>query len=291
MKIGLLLFFLYTTSAAFSALPVDFVINQDEKINKKDQKGKKQGKWVYYGKDRPSEGYPNNAKIEEGTYKDDRKEGVWIRYYEDGVTPKIKGEYKNNRPEGSYVKHSPKGIVIEKGVFAQGKYTDSLIRYHENGQVEYQAFYNETGAEQGTVKYFYANGQLEYEYKTENGKPQGEAKRYYENGDVKEVISYDANGRITKSEQKEMVSTPVKVKDPEVSKEKAPKVAQPRTKGAKFQPNGYNKVYNDNDEIWQDGEFKNGILWSGKVYEYDRDGILLKVKVYKEGVYHSDGQL
>ncbi len=30
---------------------------------------------------------------------------------------------------------------------------------------------------------------------------------------------------------------------------------------------------------------------TGKVYVYDRDGILLKVKVYKNGVYHSDGQL
>jgi ribosomal protein S1 len=40
-----------------------------------------------------------------------------------------------------------------------------------------------------------------------------------------------------------------------------------------------------------DGIFKNGNLWEGKVYEYDKDGILLKVKVFKEGVYHSDGQL
>jgi antitoxin component YwqK of YwqJK toxin-antitoxin module len=50
-------------------------------------------------------------------------------------------------------------------------------------------------------------------------------------------------------------------------------------------------VFNSNDEIWQDGNFKNGLLWDGKVYEYDRDGILLKVKVYKNGLYHSDGQL
>jgi len=291
MKIALLFFLFFSSFNVFEAASFEQGFYQEEKINKKDEKGKKQGKWIYYGKDRPSEGYPKNAKVEEGIYKDDRKEGMWIRYYKDGVTPKLKGEYINNRPDGVYVKHNPKGVLLEKGVFSKGKFKDSLIRYHENGKVEYQAFYGETGQESGTVKFFYANGQLEYEYQTENGKPKGEANRYYENGDLKELISYDANGEIAKSEKKEMVTSPVKVKEPEASTEKAPKAAQPRTKGAKFQPNGYNKVYNDNDEIWQDGEFKNGLLWAGKVYEYDRDGILLKVKVYKEGVYHSDGQL
>jgi antitoxin component YwqK of YwqJK toxin-antitoxin module len=50
-------------------------------------------------------------------------------------------------------------------------------------------------------------------------------------------------------------------------------------------------LYNKDGEIWQDGTFKNGVLFDGKVYVYDSDGILLKVKVYKNGVYHSDGQL
>jgi hypothetical protein len=40
-----------------------------------------------------------------------------------------------------------------------------------------------------------------------------------------------------------------------------------------------------------DGEFKNGQLWDGKVFDYSRDGILLKVRVFKLGKYHSDGQL
>jgi hypothetical protein len=88
-----------------------------------------------------------------------------------------------------------------------------------------------------------------------------------------------------------MVRPTVTVEDPGASKETAPIVQRPRTKGAKFVLNGYNKVYNQNDEIWQDGTFRNGQLWDGKVYEYDSDGILLRVKVFKKGVYHSDGQL
>lgn len=264
--------------------------DQDGKINQKVD-GRKQGKWVYFGKDRPAEGYPPDGKVEEGNYIDDRREGVWIKYYNDGVTPKLKGEYKNNRPEGPYVKINPKGIVIERGVFVKGKYIDSLKRYHPDGSIEYQGFYNESGNEEGKISFHYPNGQTEFEYTAENGVPRGRAVRYYENGDVKEIIHYGADGRVEKSEQRDMVSPPVKVADPGLSKEKAPRVTEPITKGAKFLPNGYNKVYNANHEIWQDGEFRNGQLWDGKVYEYDRDGILLKVKVFKQGVYHSDGQL
>ena len=284
-----LFFFLLIVSSSGYSFADD---RQDDKLNQKDKEGKKQGKWIYFGKDRPSEGYPSNGKIEEGSYKDDRKEGLWIKYHKDGVTPKLKGEYVNNRPQGDYVKLYANGKVQERGTFVRNLYQDSLKRFHENGQIEYEANYNEEGKEQGTVKYFYANGQLEFEYVAFNGKPSGKAVRYYENGDVKEVIYYGADGGVEKSEQREMVSPPVKVVNPGASKEQAPKLsANPQTKGVKFQPNGYNKVYNDNDEIWQDGTFKNGQLWDGKVYEYDKDGILLKVKVYKSGVYHSDGQL
>lgn len=265
--------------------------NQDDKLNQKDQTGKKQGRWVYLGKDRPQEGYPADGKIEEGPYKDDRKEGTWIKYHNDGVTPKLKGEYVNNRPEGEYVKLYPNGKVKEQGSFVRNLYRDSLVRFHENGKKEYEANFNGTGKEQGTVKYYYPNGQIEFEYTAQDGKPTGKAVRYYENGDVKEVIYYGTDGSVEKSEQREMVSPAVKVSNPGASNETAPKIATPRTKGVKFQPNGYNKVYNANDEIWQDGNFKNGILWDGKVYEYDKDGILLKVKVFKSGVYHSDGQL
>ncbi len=264
--------------------------HQNGDINKKDEEGRKQGKWIYFGKDRPNSGYPAEGKIEEGSYVNDRKEGTWIKYYNDGITPKLKGEYKNNRPQGGYIKLSPKGVVIERGTFTMGKYMDSLVRYHSDGTLLYQGYYNNEGNEQGTIKYYYPNGQVEFEYTSDNGTPKGKATRYYENGDVKELIYYEG-GAVTKSEKKEMVNTEVVVKNPEASKEMAPSIKTPNTKGAKFLPNGYNKVYNANQEIWQDGDFRNGRLWDGKVYEYDKDGILLKVRVFKNGVYHSDGQL
>lgn len=265
--------------------------DQGGEINVVDKNGRKQGPWVVFGKDAPEKGYPADGKIEEGPYLDDRKEGVWIKYHNDGETPRLKGEYHNNRPSGAYTKFYPDGKVRETGVFDRNKYSGSLKRYHENGQLEYEATYNENGKEEGTVKYYYPDGQLEYEYNSANGTPVGSAARYYPNGDVKEKITYSAEGSVVSSDTYEPVNPNVEVKDPGASSEQAPVTTSPRTKGAAFKPNGYNKIYNDNDEIWQDGEFRNGRLWEGKVYEYDQDGILLKVKVFRNGVYHSDGQL
>ena len=265
--------------------------NQVVDVNKKDNKGLKQGFWVYYGKDRPVWDFPSEGKIEEGFYKDDRKDGVWTKYYNDGITPRLRGEYHDNRPRGQFTKKYSNGKNREVGTFYRNKYKDSLKRFYENGVVEYEANYDELGKEQGQVKYLYPNGQVEFVYEAQSGLPTGKAARYYENGDIKEVIYYAADGSVEKSEVKEMVRSIVNVLEPVVSKEPAPIVVNPRTKGAKFESNGYNKVYNVNDEIWQDGDFISGRLWDGKVYECDSDGILLKVKVFKKGLYHSDGQL
>ena len=283
----------YLIVALFGAVVYGFsgIGDQGGDVNKLDDEGRKQGKWIYFGKDQPSLGYPAEGKIEEGTYKDDRKEGTWIKYYNDGVTKKLKGEYRNNRPCGAYTKYYSNGKVKEKGVFDRNNYYDSLKRYHENGVIEYEGFYNDAGEEHGAVKFYYANGQEEFVYNANNGNPYGKATRYYENGNVKEVCYYGTDGSIEKTEKFEMVDPPMNAVDPGQSRETAPVVNSPRTKGERFKPNGYNKLYNEDDEIWQDGEFRNSRLWDGKLYEYDNDGILLRVKVFKKGLYHSDGQL
>jgi antitoxin component YwqK of YwqJK toxin-antitoxin module len=256
-----------------------------DSINRKNSKGK-QGHWIYYGKDRPESGFPLDAKVEEGYYVDDRKEGIWVKYNADG-TPRLKGYYENNRPKSNctFSRHG----IREEGTFSKNQYVDSLKRFHKNGKLEYEAFYNQNGKEEGRVNYYYPNGQLEFTYNSVNGTPTGKATRYYENGDIKELIEYAEDGSIAKKEYFERATL-----DPSeiISTEKAPLPVNPiNTKGIKWRPDGYNKIYNDDDEVWQDGIFKEGKLWEGKVYVYDRDGILLRVKVFKNGVYHSDGQL
>ncbi len=72
---------------------------------------------VYYGRDLPDLNYPKNAKVEEGNLVDDRKEGYWIKYFEDGTSIKLKGEFENNRPNGKYFKYYKNGKLKEVGTF------------------------------------------------------------------------------------------------------------------------------------------------------------------------------
>ena len=281
----LLIFLLFPYTDAYAREHV-----QNEPINQKSADGKKQGKWIVYGKDRPEEGFPANGKIEEGEYQTCPRENTWIKYHKDGTTPRLIGQYQNNRPNGRYSMFHTNGKLAEKGSFVDGKYRDTIQRFHSDGQMSYQSIFK-NGKENGKVVYYFNNGKIDFEYTSQEGVAVGKAVRYYPNGDIREILEFDSNGTVKNREIKEIKSA----KEPDVAvkntKDISVKINNPIVKGGKFQPNGYNKVYNTDDEIWQDGDFKDGRLFNGKVYVYDRDGILLKVKVYKDGYYHSDGQL
>jgi hypothetical protein len=89
----------------FFYLILPFVaISQNDTLNQRDKNDLKQGYWIYYGKDRPTAGFPSEGKIEEGKYIDNRKEGEWIKYFDDGETVKLRGVYIDNRPRGHYIK-------------------------------------------------------------------------------------------------------------------------------------------------------------------------------------------
>lgn len=258
--------------------------------NSHDENGKKTGKWVFKGKDHQHSGYPQNIKVEEGRFLKGRKEGIWIKYHKDGRTIKLKGNYNNNRPSGFYIRYFRNAKKNEEATFIQGKYKGNYNRYYSNGKLAYCGNYNNGGEESGLIKHYYKNGNLQLEYNAKNGKPFGQIKNYYRNGSLKNKIILNSIGEKQTTIHYELsVEAPVQVieKKPIV----APLVNNPNTHGVSFDFFGYNKIYNTNDEIWMDGIFKNGKLWDGKLYEYDEDGIIQKVKVFKMGIYHSDGQL
>ncbi|MCB9224677.1 MAG: hypothetical protein R2780_00130 [Crocinitomicaceae bacterium] len=277
---------------------MDFAIEQDGVDpegypNKTDENGLKQGMWTIWGHMAPEKGYPENGKIEEGPYKDDRKNGEWIKYHEDGKTPRLIGIYVNNRPNGAYKKYYENGGIMEEGTFSGGKQKEVYKRYHENGNIAQEKTFNENGKEDGKVAYYYEDGTPEFVFNKKDGVTVGQGVRYYPNGDVKEIINYNSDGTVASKEQKEMVNPPKgETTTNTAGGSGGPSGAVGKTKdGKKFNRDGYNKLYNDDDELWMDGDFKAGKLWDGKLYKYDSDGILLKIEIWKNGKYHSDGQL
>lgn len=204
-------------------------------FNQLDSSNKKQGHWIYFGKDRPDSGYPLENKIEEGDYVNDRKEGTWIKYYADGKTPKLIGNYVNNHPSGKYNKYYENGQLKEKGTCISGYYTDTISFFSEKGDTLFIKVYTIEGQILDTLKY---------------------------NPIKPNFISCPSP------------STYVRTEIP-----------------CAFNPNGENKIYNENNQIWMEGEFKDGQLWNGKVNSYDSDGILLRISIFINGVYIGDAKL
>ena len=68
---------------------------------------------------------------------------------------------------------------------------------------------------------------------------------------------------------------------------KASKEEQPNQGG--FTGNGYYKLYNKDMQIAKDGEFKDYRFINGKMYDYDQNGLLVKIKIFKNGRYIGDG--
>lgn len=282
----LILAFTLTFVDAFS-LNATYAIEQEE-INQVDDQGRKQGKWIVYGKDRPSKGYPEDGKIEEGSYADNRKTGLWVMYYPNGNI-RTKGEFKFGRPKGEFTKYYEDGTKKQEGIFTGRSFQGPMTQYHPNGKVAVEKTFNDQGKTEGPVTHYHPNGQVEFKYETKNGVPTGKAVRYYPNGDVKEVIEY-ADGKMVSQEKKERVNPEYKDNSSDNAKD-APDMEGQTNAAQKKVRDGYNKTYNDNGDILQDGEFKNGKLWNGKQYIYDSDGILMKIEIYKNGKYFSDGVL
>jgi len=266
-----------------------FVYNGQE-VNKTDAADKKQGHWVYFGKHKNLPGYAPEDPVEEGDFVDNRKTGIWISYYP-GSKKKSEIEHKGGRPNGTFVKYYENGVVEEKGNWLGNRYVGSLERRYENGNLAQQKVFNESGKEDGPQKFFHENGKVEFEFNKKNGVEAGPAKRFYENGDLKEELNY-TDGQVTARTEKPMVNPPYKA-TPKAGDNKTPPAmtgtGNPGT--GKVLKDGYNKTYNANQDLEMDGEFKDGKLWNGKWYKYDKNGLILKIEIYKNGKYVGDGVL
>jgi antitoxin component YwqK of YwqJK toxin-antitoxin module len=264
-------------------LSTGYCFSQSDTLNQIDSTGLKQGHWVFLGADKPNKGLCDTCIYEEGRYVNDRKEGEWIRYHKDGLTPKLIGEYKRGRPNGLYTKYYASGDLRESGNFERGKYQGIHRRYFESGCLEYEEF-NDSIGQDGDEYYYYNNcvavsdiirGQIELMHIHDTVTGESTKYRYYRDGDVREIIIYSKDGR---------------VKSQETSTRTDAIHCGPGNRRVRKEMLEKDQYYPDGS-IRYEGEFRDGKLVNGRHYVYDADGILLKVEVFKKGRYHSDGQV
>jgi antitoxin component YwqK of YwqJK toxin-antitoxin module len=271
--------------------------NGGDTINFVDDAGKKQGYWIIFGTDKPTSGYAGDQKVEEGAYLSSRKTGPWKRYYPNDNLKSIIN-YVNNRPNGDYITYYETGKIEEEGNWTNNRNTGTFKRFHKNGNVAQDFVFNETGKRDGVQKYYHENGQLEVEVNIAQGKEEGQMRRFYANGDLKEEKFFNGGvldqASVKTYEPKQPLAAVVEEPDVEArtTEVNTVDVVNPGSKpvkGLRGVPDGYNKLYNKNRAISQDGYFKNGKLLDGKWYRYDDNGILEAIEIYKNGKYIGDG--
>ncbi len=284
-------------------------VSEADTLNKLDGHGKRTGYWVL-DDENDATSLESKSKRKEGRYIKGRKFGAWICYYPDGETPRLIGEYLDNRPGGAYFRFDKKGELLQASTVPR-KITQSQNLEVHNGLFDCRMMFHNREMVAGQV--FFAKRAFSvpfsYQFWVEESLNQNQSQNAHVNfawlsQNYPQLYSTYLSVRtprkvnVENPELQNVVSKIEKIQDSNPSPHvrnavmNAPFIHTPRVaKGATFQPNGFNKLYTVSDEIWIDGQFRNGQLKEGKVFVYDRDGVLLKVRIFKDGLYVSDGGL
>lgn len=298
MKFFHAIVFLLFSITAFSQTSETY---KGKKVNEKDAAGQKQGHWVILNTGGKFAGFAEGELTEEGDYLDNKKIGIWTKYYPGGVK-KHELTFTNNQPNGYAKFYYKDGLLQEEGMWKDNKWVGEYRYYHENGNLFYNWVYNASGKREGVQQYFHENGNLMIEGNWKEGSESGLLKEYYENGSVKAEKNF-TTGKIEAAT----------VKNYELNKEfddaapKAKKLAesirqQHQTKGisASAEKNisvvkeekaanvgmigdGQKTTYNKFGKPLLSGVFRNSMLIDGKENVYADDGTYLKTYIVKEG--------
>jgi antitoxin component YwqK of YwqJK toxin-antitoxin module len=288
--------FTLVSSLAFSQA---YELNGKDTINRVDAAGKKQGKWIYFGRHRPGSCQKPDQKAEEGRFTDNKKTGIWNEYHCNGNL-KSRLTFVNGKPDGYCWIYHENGKIMEEGVWKNSRWVGKYKLYYDNGQVQHEFSFNESGRRDGPQKYFHENGEIAIEGTFANGRESGIIKEYYENGELRVEKNFN-NGNVDLASIKEYqpkLPMPVKSADPaesvkpiKVQEDERPNEAVVKSSKGPIVLNGHYTLYNKNKQISKDGDFKDNRFIEGKAYFYDENGILQRIAVYRNGLYVGDSQI
>lgn len=114
-------------------------------------------------------------------------------------------------------------------------------------------------------------------------------KRWTPDGKLLQVAEFD-NGVIDPANSRFIQPAPKaeEVKADPKAEPAPPVTTEETTNAVLFRENGYNTLYDKQLRISQQGEFRDGRLYDGRRYDYDKDGLLVRIRVFKGGRYVGD---
>lgn len=186
----------------------NFIVS-NEKINRVDSKGKKQGVWKSY--------YPNSRLKVEERYKDDRLNG-YTKYYNaqgklESAVLYIDGKEQSQEENiadfdinNTYYKN---GVISSTTVYNKAGKKDGVSnKFDKNGNIVSSEIYrngyllrkgiiDEKGLYQGLWEEYYLNGKMKSKGEYKNGKKYGKWQYFFSNGKLEQKGVYDSNGLVT----------------------------------------------------------------------------------------------
>lgn len=224
------------------------------RINRKDADGRKQGKWFVF--------WENGNKRQEGRYHDDKMDGYFKDYAENGDLLKIT-KYINGviQPEAEEImklevqnEYYPDGKIKVNAMFRNGIPEGVKREYNSEGKIEKGYIYKngiiisegivkDDGNRDGPWKDLYEDGTLRAEGKYDNGKQAGEWKYFHPNGKLEQIGKFNKNGK----------------------------------------PEGTWRWYYDNGKLLKEESYRGG-LRDGMATEYDENGGIIEAGEYLNGL-------
>ena len=235
--------------------------------------------------------YDNFQIMGTGTYKDGKREGMWISFWKNGNI-QGEGKFKDGKPNGLSESFYENGQLKERKTYKEGKEEGLVEQFNENGQLEYKGNYK-NGEQHGLSEWFDKNGQLEYRGNYKNGEQEGLHETFRDDGQYERRIingnySYEDHGYsvfVTSGGEYYLDLYEVFDKDGELLVRKDFKNRE------EYRKENYFEGYHDGHVLMMKGYYKNEKkdgIWK----YYDNGGSLTLTEVYKEGeLIEKEGEL
>ncbi len=223
-------------------------------INRKDKNNLKQGRWYTF--------YDNGFIRQEGMYKDDKKNGYFKEYTENGdliSVSKYVSDVKQEEAEevtklDVQNEYYPDGKIKVSATYRYGipegikrEYShDGLIQnsfLYKNGIITGEGIIREDGSRDGHWKEFYEDKSLKSEGDYKDGKQVGEWKYFYPNGKLEQAGKYSNSGKLLGT-WKWYYDTGQLLQEEEY------------TNGVK---DGMHTEYDESQKVVEEGEYVNGL--------------------------------
>jgi len=134
--------------------------------------------------------YSNTGELKsEGKVMDNKLEGLWTYYNQDGKTVNQTIEFRNNFFHGYRKDFYGNGQIKALISYNKGKKNGEAIYYYENGQIKERKTFKNSKENGKLVKYF-EDGSIQYSGNFWNGKEIDSCISYYANGQVRQLFTF-----------------------------------------------------------------------------------------------------